>query len=132
MTKKDELLKELEEIKELEDDWDNYGADPIDEKIIENTKFLIENLRILPDHIAPLPWGAIQLEWERKNPYINEEIYIEVEVCLPKQEGSNANDYLSTFIMITDEQQLNHEVNKIIPFAVYNLLNDTIDFFLFM
>ena len=65
--KKEELLKRLETIKKLEDNWDNYGADPINKTVIKNTKILIDNLRILPDFIAPIAWGAIQLEWERKN-----------------------------------------------------------------
>lgn len=129
--KKEELLKRLETIKKLEDNWDNYGADPINETVIKNTKILIDNLRILPDFIAPLQWGAIQLEWERKN--LNEsinDIYIEIEVCLPEYKGSKLSDSLSVFIMITDKESLTHEINKVIPFESYNLLNDVIEFFL--
>lgn len=129
--KKEELLKRLETIKKLEDNWDNYGADPINETVIKNTKILIDNLRILPDFIAPLQWGAIQLEWERKN--LNEsinDIYIEIEVCLPEYKGSKLSDSLSVFIMITDKESLTHEINKVIPFKSYNLLNDVIEFFL--
>ena len=56
------MRKELEELKELEENWDGYGACPISEKAIENVNRILELLKQIPV-IGPTPNGTVQLEW---------------------------------------------------------------------
>lgn len=70
---REELLVRLDEISELEDNWDYDGSDSIDKETIENARKIITEFKNLPYFISPTPFG-VQLEWE------NEKYYIEIEV----------------------------------------------------
>lgn len=66
-------LEQLHEIKDLEPDWDSYGADPIAPRSIALAKDLLllveEKLSRVafnqsrPQIIAPRPDGGVQIEW---------------------------------------------------------------------
>ena len=70
---REELLVRLDEINELEDNWDYDGSGSIDKETIENARKIITEFKNLPYFISPTPFG-VQLEWE------NEKYYIEIEV----------------------------------------------------
>lgn len=70
---REELLVRLDEISELEDNWDYDGSGSIDKETIENARKIITEFKNLPYFISPTPFG-VQLEWE------NEKYYIEIEV----------------------------------------------------
>ncbi len=68
---KKELKQEVEELKDLENNWDSYGACPITERSIEKANYIIdliprESLSANPC-VVPINDGSINLEWTYKN-----------------------------------------------------------------
>ena len=64
----------IEQIEQLEYNWDGCGALPIPKDIINNLKVLLPKLKYEPD-IFPTPNGTVQLEYTIKsNRHLNIEI----------------------------------------------------------
>lgn len=124
MTKKNNLLQELEKIKDLKEDWDNYGADPIDKKVITNVEFLINNLKIKPVNIAPTPWGTIQMYWRSKNTDIT------IEVLEPERDGREFISYLEIFIIVTNNEQETNIISKQFKLSNYSIIDNFVEFFI--
>lgn len=124
MTKKNNLLQELEKIKNLEEDWDNYGADPINKRVIANAEFLINNLEIKPVNIVPTPWGTIQMYWKSKNTDIT------VEVLEPERDGREFISYLEIFIIVTNNEQETNIISKQFKLSNYNIIDNFVEFFI--
>ncbi len=124
MTKKNNLLQELEKIKKLEEDWDNYGADPINKRVIANAEFLINNLEIKPVNITPTPWGTIQMYWKSKNTDIT------VEVLEPERDGREFISYLEIFIIVTNNEQETNIISKQFKLSNYNIIDNFVEFFI--
>lgn len=124
MTKKDNLLDELEKIKNLKEDWDNYGADPIDKKVITNAEFLINNLEIKPVNIAPTSWGTIQMYWRSKSTDIT------VEVLEPERDGREFLSYLEIFIVVTNREQETNVISKQFKLSNYKIIDSFVEFFI--
>lgn len=124
MTKKNNLLQELEKIKDLKEDWDNYGADPIDKKVITNAEFLINNLEIKPVNIAPTPWGTIQMYWRSKNTDIT------IEVLEPERDGREFISYLEIFIIVTNNEQETNIISKQFKLSNYSIIDNFVEFFI--
>ena len=124
MTKKNNLLQELEKIKNLEEDWDNYGADPINKRVITNAEFLINNLEIKPVNISPTPWGTIQMYWRSKNTDIT------IEVLEPERDGREFISYLEIFIIVTNNEQETNIISKQFKLSNYNIINSFVEFFI--
>lgn len=124
MTKKNNLLQELEKIKNLEEDWDNYGADPINKRVITNAEFLINNLEIKPVNISPTPWGTIQMYWKSKNTDIT------VEVLEPERDGREFISYLEIFIIVTNNEQETNIISKQFKLSNYNIIDNFVEFFI--
>ena len=124
MTKKNNLLQELEKIKNLEEDWDNYGADPINKRVITNAEFLINNLEIKPVNISPTPWGTIQMYWKSKNTDIT------VEVLEPERDGREFLSYLEIFIIVTNNEQETNIISKQFKLSNYNIIDNFVEFFI--
>ena len=59
-------LKKLNVISKLHDNWNGYGAEPLQKKLIALTADLIRKLYIQPE-IFPTADGTIQLEFEKDN-----------------------------------------------------------------
>lgn len=61
------LYAELDELAELEADWDQQGAYAIEPEIITSTRRLLRSLdgTVPTPHIAPTSNGSIILEWSR-------------------------------------------------------------------
>ena len=124
MTKKNNLLQELEKIKKLEEDWDNYGADPINKRVIANAEFLINNLEIKPVNITPTPWGTIQMYWKSKNTDIT------VEVLEPERDGREFISYLEIFIIVTNNEQETNIISKQFKLSNYSIIDNFVEFFI--
>ena len=124
MTKKNNLLQELEKIKNLKEDWDNYGADPINKRVIANAEFLINNLETKPVNIAPTPWGTIQMYWKSKN---NE---ITIEVLEPERDGREFISYLEIFIIVTNNEQETNIISKQFKLSNYDIIDNFVEFFI--
>lgn len=124
MTKKNNLLQELEKIKNLEEDWDNYGADPINKRVIANAEFLINNLKIKPVNITPTPWGTIQMYWRSKNTDIT------VEVLEPERDGREFISYLEIFIIVTNNEQETNIISKQFKLSNYSIIDNFVEFFI--
>lgn len=61
-----DVFTRLQDFHDLSDDWDGYGATPIDGRAISIAEQLITNLAAsgLPSpEIFPVPSGGVQLEW---------------------------------------------------------------------
>ena len=107
---REELLVRLDEISELEDNWDYDGSDSIDKETIENARKIITEFKNLPYFISPTPFG-VQLEWE------NEKYYIEIEV----------EHDIDIFIMSHIKDTY---ISKTIEFKDYMLVDSLIELFI--
>ena len=107
---REELLVRLDEISELEDNWDYDGSDSIDKETIENARKIITKFKNLPYFISPTPFG-VQLEWE------NEKYYIEIEV----------EHDIDIFIMSHIKDTY---ISKTIEFKDYMLVDSLIELFI--
>ena len=107
---REELLVRLDEISELEDNWDYDGSDSIDKETIENARKIITEFKNLPYFISPTPFG-VQLEWE------NEKYYIEIEV----------EHDIDIFIMSHIKDTY---ISKTIEFKDYMLVDNLIELFI--
>jgi hypothetical protein len=78
------VLQEIEELRDLEDDWDSYGGAPPTEASLSSAKQLIERVErhyrtragehVCPFDVAPIPRGGVQIEWR------SPDVHLEVEV----------------------------------------------------
>lgn len=59
-------MRSIEFFKDLEYNWNGYGAESIPEKLILRTKHLLQNLSELPD-VFPTANKSIQIEYEKTN-----------------------------------------------------------------
>ena len=107
---REELLVRLDEISELEDNWDYDGSGSIDKETIENARKIIAEFKNLPYFISPTPFG-VQLEWE------NEKYYIEIEV----------EHDIDIFIMSHIKDTY---ISKTIEFKDYILIDNLIELFI--
>ena len=107
---REELLVRLDEISELEDNWDYDGSGSIDKETIENARKIITEFKNLPYFIPPTPFG-VQLEWE------NEKYYIEIEV----------EHDIDIFIMSHIKDTY---ISKTIEFKDYMLIDNLIELFI--
>ncbi len=95
MTKK-ELKNKVEELRELEENWDSYGGYPITEISIEKAHYIIDLIPVsslsLNICVVPISNGSINLEWIYKDKELELEtdgkqiIYLK---CSNNEDGSN-------------------------------------------
>lgn len=69
----------IDNIKNLEDNWDGYGAKPLSQTFIDKIERLCNRIDCeFPNHgleIFPTPRGNVQLEWD-----IYDDCYLEIEI----------------------------------------------------
>lgn len=58
------LLEQLNDIGQLSDDWDGYGAASIDATAIAHARVVLPSLTTLPDALLPSVAGTVLMEWE--------------------------------------------------------------------
>lgn len=66
----------FEDIAALENNWDGYGAKPINNSIIASAKEFYEKSGINPNFMAPTARGTIQFECTDNTNYVEIEIYL--------------------------------------------------------
>lgn len=59
-------MRSIEILKDLEYNWNGYGAEPMPEKLIAHTENLLQNLSELPE-VFPTANKSIQIEYEKTN-----------------------------------------------------------------
>ncbi len=60
------ILRNLENLRELAEDWDSYGSPAVSERLIQNAKaFLnsVEDMHLPKTFVVPVSGGGVQLEW---------------------------------------------------------------------
>jgi hypothetical protein len=72
-----EVIRQLDELIMLEENWDDEGSPKIDDNIIKYSLALIKSLdnSIIMPFLAPISGGNLQFEW-----HLNETEYFEVEI----------------------------------------------------
>lgn len=64
------VLQSLDELRNFKNNWDGYGAGPLDPRNLDAARRFVESL---PENVAPTPnvvpmtRGRVQLEWHRGN-----------------------------------------------------------------
>ena len=63
------IYSELDELAELEADWDQQGGYAIDPAKVASAKRLLQFLdgKVTPPHVAPTSSGSVDFEWSRKS-----------------------------------------------------------------
>lgn len=106
-----ESLEKLEGIKNLDYDWDGYGADPMNPEIYNNAAKLIEKV-IMPPRVFPTANGTIQFEYHKKN---NDDEYLEFEIFNNNIEVlfmRSDNDYKEYTYNINDINKINNLIKE--------------------
>ncbi len=65
-----EILEELGRLRHLPENWNGYGAPPIDPRVIESAEQFLTSLpgtRITAPNVVPMTRGRLQFEWHRGN-----------------------------------------------------------------
>lgn len=79
---KQKNLDRLNQIKELKDDWNGYGAQSIDNIVIKSVENIIENVHVQPE-IYPTGRNSIQLEYELEDrSYLEFEVFKDKILCM--------------------------------------------------
>ena len=74
------LLKHIDDISKLEQNWNGYNAPPIEYIVVDNAKKVIDILKYQPD-IYPTARNSIQIEYNEGK---NRSAYLEIEVYKDK------------------------------------------------
>jgi len=77
----EQSFKRLEELKNLQEDWDSYGGQKISSKSIEVAEQIISETNIEPEFIAPISYGGVQLEYRMFYSELEIEIYSDGRLC---------------------------------------------------
>ncbi len=107
---KSQNLFRLDEIAELEENWNGYGAKAFSQKLIEKCKGIIYDLEVQPN-IFPTGRQSVQFQYELEDrSYLEFEIFEENVSCLevPQRIYSNAR----TFVFPISEAQRIKEIVK--------------------
>ncbi len=59
----EEILAKIDELAELECNWDSYGAIPLTKEALSAAREAVKVVSPLPHHVAPTGKGGVQLEW---------------------------------------------------------------------
>lgn len=97
------LLRKISELGDLEEDWDSYGAQPIDPRCAVTAAEIILNLmdsEMPAPSIVPTTGGGVQLEWHRAGADLEIEIQSPTKVEVFFEDGRTG-----------EEKELNLSVN---------------------
>lgn len=107
----------------LNKNWDGYGAEPIDPKIIDRAKQMLDGLAVMPD-VYPTSNSTIQFEFERGEDYLE----VEIEKDCFKILICHNNDYKNAKTMvIPNELKLPDDfiINSLIKSEISSLLESS-------
>ena len=75
-------LSRLNDIAELREDWDGYGAAPIPRFVISEAMRMIGSLNEQPDAVFPTGRKSVQFEYHLPNNYLEFEIFDEKVIAM--------------------------------------------------
>lgn len=104
-------IKRIEEIKELEYNWNDNEAEPIDKIICDNVLNIIYEVIIQPK-IFPTANDSIQLEYYDKN---DKNKYLEFEVF---------KDYINVYEILSDSQEKSYIINSMSTNKINSIIMD--------
>lgn len=108
----DKAISQIYEFKLLKENWDNLGAQSINDKVISNALRIIKNLKQIPD-IFPTGRNSIQFEYELPNGD-----YFELEIF------ENKTLYYISNQSIEEEGELSDSLNlTYLEFKFYDYSN---------
>jgi hypothetical protein len=97
----DEMVKRIQALGKLQEDWDGLGAKAPQGTLIESAVELAQSLRQQgfrpPSRVGAGPDGEILLEWQ------DERVYLEAEVCTP---------HSAEWLLSIDDQTPKHWVTR--------------------
>lgn len=109
--KQKENLDRLNQIKELKDNWNGYGAQSIDNIVIKTVENIIENVHVQPE-IYPTGRNSIQLEYELEDKsYLEFEVFKDKILCMKiPQRNYNKSEY--EIIQPVDIKRINEIIDN--------------------
>jgi hypothetical protein len=91
-------IKTIKSFRDLKQNWNGYGAEPISEEVINKALKLVKELKPIPE-IFPVANNSIQFEWETDD----QVLYLEMEIFKDKIKVFNMSQYRGETTTIGDE-----------------------------
>lgn len=71
-----EIVERIKDFRELKQNWDGYGAEPLEPSVIQAALHFVDLIRCSPNiEVFPTALGTIQFEWENGIYYVETEVY---------------------------------------------------------
>ena len=86
----DDCYKSLTEIAGFKKNWNNYGADPFDDKLIDRVYNLLNTLPFSPK-LFPTANDSIQLEYYSGDDYLEFEVFVD-KIVMSKKLGNEFSE----------------------------------------
>ncbi len=109
----------LEELRDMPDNWDGYGAVHMHERIIDRAKSVVERLNTLPTDIVPHPAGTVMLEWETPQGRCYLEVGLTVYNFYAKRRGGEAFAHVGPSEQLDDLEKLGEFSKRVRALAKY-------------
>jgi hypothetical protein len=93
-------MRKLEELRKLEENWNENGANPFDVDLIRICKKIVAELPVVPE-IYPTACSSVQFEYETEDKYLEFEIYLnhtEVYMCVGDEEAEYDIEHVNNYI----------------------------------
>ncbi len=109
--KKEVAIKEINEIGKLQYDWNQNGAEPFSEALIEKCREIISNLNIIPK-VYPVANNSLQFEYYKKDGSLLEiNIYEDHLTMFMKKEKDNKGKWIKISKTLDSEDDIVREVD---------------------
>ena len=71
-----EIVERIKSFRELKQNWDGYGAEPLDPSVIVAALHFVDLIGCSPNiEVFPTALGTIQFEWENGIYYVETEVH---------------------------------------------------------
>ena len=71
-----EIIERIKSFRELKQNWDGYGAEPLEPSVIIAALHFVDLIGCSPNiEVFPTALGTIQFEWENGIYYVETEVY---------------------------------------------------------
>lgn len=109
--KKEVAIKEINDIEKLEYDWNQNGAEPFSNVLIEKCRKIIFNLNIIPK-VYPVANNSLQFEYYKQDGSLLEfNIYEDHLTMFRKKEKDAKGKWIKTSKMLESEDDIAREVD---------------------
>lgn len=104
-------LKRLFDIVNLEEDWNGYGARPIDQKVITTCATIVRYIAIQPT-VLPTPRNSIDLSYRLEDKsYLEFEVFVDKIICVKVPQDHYTKAVFERFYKI-DMERINQIVRE--------------------